>query len=113
MATVIQPWGTVYGTGVFRDPTTFREYTLIAADGNVYATLPNNPATPLSLPAGETITERCTFLQAFDVVLLLRGFNADVLVMTGIATGFQAVSMSVMGTGTLPIPPRGLSSYPM
>src|SRR5262245_25581084 len=81
-AGTIQPWGTVYGRGPFRDPTTFNEYELVAADGNVYACLANNAPVQLGLPSGETVTDRCTFLQAFNVVLLLRGFDADPLVMT-------------------------------
>lgn len=100
----VQSWGTVYGQGVFRDPTTFREYVLIAADGNVYACLANNPARVLPLPAGQMVLERCTFVQCFNAVVLLRGFNEDPLVMTDIQVGFTAITMSLTGTGTLPIP---------
>ena len=100
----VTPWGTVYGVGVFRDPTTFLEYVLIAADGNVYACLPNNPPRLLSLPSGVTVTARCTFVQCFDVVVCLRGFSADPLVMTDLTLGFQAVTQTLSGTGTLTIP---------
>lgn len=102
--TGIKAWGTVYGRGLFRDPTTFLEYVLIAADGNVYATLANNPSRALPLPSGESVLERCTFVQCFNVVVLLRGFDHDPLVMSDITVGFQAISMSLEGTGTLPIP---------
>ena len=100
----IQPWGTVYGRGPFRDPATFNEYELVAADGSVYACLANNAPIQLDLPAGVTVTARCTFLQAFNVVLLLRGFDADPLVMTDINTGFLAVEPSPTGSGLLEIP---------
>lgn len=100
----VQPWGTVYGRGPFRDPATFNEYELVAADGNVYACLANNAPVQLDLPAGETVTARCTFLQAFNVVLLLRGFEADPLVMTDINVGFVAIEPSTTGSGLLEIP---------
>ena len=100
----VTPWGTVYGVGVFRDPVTFMEYVLIAADGNVYACLPNNPPRLLSLPSGLTVTARCTFVQCFNVVVCLRGFAADPLVMTSLVTGFEAITQTLSGTGTLTIP---------
>jgi len=103
-AGTIQPWGVVYGRGTFRDPSTFYEYELIAADGNIYACLANNQPILLNLPAGETVTDKCTFLQAFNVVLCLRGFDADPLVMDNVTTGFTAIEASPEGTGLLTIP---------
>ena len=100
----IQPWGTVYGRGPFRDPVTFHEYELVAADGNVYACLANNAPILLTLPAGVTVTSRCTFLQAFNVVILGRGFDADPLVLNAIGTGFEEIESSTEGTGLLTIP---------
>lgn len=90
----IQPWGAVYGRGVFRDPTTFTEYVLLAVDGGVVACLPNNAARQLPLPAGESVSAPCTFLQCFNVVLLLRGFEADPLFMDDINVGFKTLSQS-------------------
>lgn len=100
----VQPWSAVYGAGVFRDPTNATEYVLLAAEGSIYACLPNNPPFALTLPAGVTVTTTCRFQQAFDVVLLLRGFDDAPLVMTSIVTGFQAIEPSPTGTGTLEIP---------
>lgn len=101
----VQPWSAVYGAGVFRDPTTAQEYVLIAAEGNVYACQQNNAPILLTLPAGVTVVTECRFQQAFDVVLLLRGFNDDPLVMSSIVTGFEEIDPSPGGTGTLEIPP--------
>ncbi len=103
-AGAIQPWGIVYGRGSFRDPSTFNEYELVAADGNIYACLANNAPVTLTLPSGVTVTDKCTFLQAFNVVLCLRGFDADPLVMSNITTGFEAIEPSADGTGLLTIP---------
>ncbi len=100
----IQPWGTVFGRGSFRDPSTFHEYELVAADGNLYACLANNHPLLLPLPAGVTVTEKCTFLQAFNVVLCLRGFGADPLVMSNVTAGFEEIEPSPEGTGLLTIP---------
>ncbi len=107
----VQPWSAVYGAGVFRDPNDAREYVLLAAEGQVYACQPNNPPFLLTLPAGVSITTSCRFQQAFDVVLLLRGFDDAPLVMTGIVTGFQAVEPAPTGTGLEPIPNALRSVY--
>jgi hypothetical protein len=104
VTTTTRPWTIIYGQGEFRDPTTFQEYVLLAADGNVYACLQNNAPRLLGLPSGVTITARCTFLQAFNVVLLLRGFGADPLVMTDLNIGFKAITQTDTGDGTLTIP---------
>lgn len=100
----VAAWGTVYGQGVFRDPVTFLEYTLVASDGGVSACLANNPAVAIPLPTGETILERCTFVQCFDVVVLLRGFDHDPLVMENFSAGFTAITPSIAGAGLITIP---------
>lgn len=103
-AGAVQPWGIVYGRGTFRDPSTFYEYELVAADGNLYACLANNSPIQLNLPAGVTVTDKCTFLQAFNVVICLRGFDADPLVMDNVTTGFTEIEFSPSGSGLLTIP---------
>jgi hypothetical protein len=97
-------WTTVYGVGRFRNPTDAVNYTLVAADGNVYACLPNNAPVALSLPSGVTITQTCRFQQAFNVVLCLRGFEADALVMDNVTAGFTEIEARPEGTGLLTIP---------
>jgi hypothetical protein len=104
VSSTMRPWGIVYGVGEFKDPVTFQEYVLLAADGNVYLCLQNNAPRLLALPAGVTITARCTFLQAFNVVILLRGFDASPLVMDSVDVGFKEIVQSVAGDGTLTIP---------
>lgn len=103
-AGTVQPWSAVYGVGQFRDPITFTEYVLIAAEGAVYSCLQNNPPRSIPLPAGVTITDRCTFVQCFDTVVLLRGFDADPLALNDLNVGFEEIELSVQGTGTLEIP---------
>jgi hypothetical protein len=103
-AGTVQPWSAVYGVGQFRDPITFTEYVLIAAEGAVYACLQNNPPRSIPLPEGVTVTDRCTFVQCFDTVILLRGFDADPLAMYDLNVGFEEIDLSTEGTGTLEIP---------
>src|SRR6266550_837992 len=86
----VQPWGTVYGFGVFKDPPTQDQYCLIAADGNVYYTRSNNVAQALTLPAGVTITSDVRFRHGTGVIVMLRGDAGNPLVMTSIAEGFKA-----------------------
>lgn len=100
----VQPWGAVYGVGVFRDPNSAQEYVLLAADGNVYACQPNNAPMLLRLPSGVTVATSCRFQQAFDVVILFRGFDATPLVMSSVVTGFLEIEASPNGTGLLNIP---------
>lgn len=101
----VQPWSVIYGAGAFRDPTTAAEYVLIAAEGNVYACQPNNPPRLLGLPSGVTVVTECRFQQAFDRVLLLRGYEDDPLEMRDITIGFVEIERNPVGTGTEPIPP--------
>ncbi len=100
----VQPWGVVYGVGDFRDPIRARRYTLIAANGSVFACLANNAPRELGLPYGVTITGPVRFVQCFDVVLMLRGFNEERLVMTDLDTGFTIVTPAAEGTGTEELP---------
>jgi hypothetical protein len=101
---LVQPWGIVYGVGDFRDPILALQYTLVAANGQVWACRANNAPKLLNLPAGVTITSPVRFLQCFDVVLMLRGFDFDELVMTDLDAGFTVVTPAVSGTGTEPLP---------
>ena len=87
-----QPWGTVYGIGLFSDPVTLIDYTLIAADGNVYYTTENASPNTLTLPTGISVTSRVQFEQAFDSVVMFRGTDDDPLAMSSILSGFSAVT---------------------
>ena len=88
----VLPWGTVYGIGLFSDPVTLNDYSLIAANGNVYYTTENATPAAITLPAGVTITSNVTFVQAFDTVVMFRGLDDEPLAMTSIAAGFTAIS---------------------
>ena len=98
------PWGEVHGTGIFSDPFTFQEYLVIAADGGVWYTQPNNVPQAMTLPAGTTITGRVEFSQAFDVLLMHRGTDEPTLVLTRITNAWTLVSQSRDGNGTYGIP---------
>ena len=84
---VIGPVGTVYGSGVFKDPNSF-EWVLIAVDGAVYRHKSHNARISLALPTGVKLLSPCTFIQAFNQVICFRGRYLAPLVMTSIDTGF-------------------------
>ena len=107
----VQPWGTVYGIGQFKDPTTLEDYLVIAADGSLYATVENNVATSLSVPSGENLAVDCTFTQAFDTMIMHRGSTLDALRMPFIQTGFEQINQSLEGTGTYAIPRAARSIF--
>jgi hypothetical protein len=92
----IQPWGTVYGTGLFT--VGGREYVIMAADGAVYACLENNFPASVPLPAGVTITSTVRFTQAATTLFMWRGAALDPLQLTSLTVGFE----------TVPDPPAGL-----
>lgn len=98
------PWGEVHGTGIFSDPFTFQEYLVIAADGGVWYTQPNNVPQAMTLPAGTTITGRVEFSQAFDVLLMHRGTDEPTLVLTRITNAWTLVEQTRAGNGTYGIP---------
>lgn len=99
-----QPWGEIHGAGVFSDPFTLQEYIVIAADGAVYYTQPNNAPQQLAIAGSVTLTGEVSFTQAFDVLLMHRGPELDTLEMPRISEGFTLVDQSVSGTGTHAIP---------
>ncbi len=80
----------IYGAGRFLDAED-RIWQLIAADGQVYASLANNFPQALTLPAGVTVTQECSFEQLDDTVILMRGDDADPLQLSDIVTGFVVV----------------------
>jgi hypothetical protein len=103
-STGIKPWGTVYGWGVFSDPVTGVQYSLVAADGGVHYTRSHNIAQQLTLPSGVTITAAVEFVQCFDVVVLFRGADLAPLVLRNFNDGFELIDQTTTGTGTLDIP---------
>lgn len=84
----INPFTTIYGAGVFRDPDSL-EYILFAADGDVYFTRQNNAARKLTFPTGVKIHGPVTFTQAFNKILMFRGNDLAPLVLSDIGTGFE------------------------
>ena len=82
-------YGTVYGSGIFRDPNSI-EHLLVATSDGVYATKEGNPSRKL---LGITsISSDVTFVQCFNVVILLRGEKLEPLVMERIDEGFKSIT---------------------
>lgn len=106
--TGLTPFTEVYGGFVYADPNTFKEYIVIAADGGVWVTSPNQPAKSVPLPAGVTLT-RATFkkfIQANAGVIMLRGFSTTgtellPLQLTDFTTGFQVIQQQNVWDATL------------
>lgn len=109
------PFTNVYGAAVFRDPNQPAEWILIAADGGVWKTQPNNIATAVTLPGGVTLTASTfkRFVQCMGVLILLRGEDESPLVMTDIDLGFQVITQTEEGeeSGTEPIPNSSFAFY--
>lgn len=100
-------WGTIYGMGVFKDPTNFREVLVVATSGGVYYTSPNNIPYPIQLPAGVTISAPVTFTQAFDKFVMHRGKTLTAFYISSVNDTWTEVSQSLAdnpidGTDAIP-----------
>jgi len=83
----INPWGTIYGAGTYKDPNSL-EYIILAADGAVYFCMENNLPVSITLPTGVKVLSDVTFVQAFNKVLMFRGQKLAPLVMSDVDNGF-------------------------
>jgi len=88
-------YGTVYGSGIFRDPNSI-EHLLVATSDGVYATKEGNPSRKLL--GVSSVSQDVTFIQCFNVVILLRGENLEPLVMERISEGFKSITPVVSDT---------------
>jgi hypothetical protein len=88
-------YGTVYGTGIFRDPNSV-EYLLVATSDGVYATKESNPS--IKLAGVSSISADVDFVQCFNVVVMFRGEELEPLVMERIDEGFAAISKTPSDT---------------
>lgn len=88
----VYPWGTVYGTGEFRDPQRGVRYLLIATANAVYAACESTEPFAVAVPGGFALTESVSFAHGPDVVVMLRGQDAPPLKMTSIDTGFSVIA---------------------
>jgi hypothetical protein len=84
-------YGTVYGTGIFRDPAS-TEYVLVAASDGVYATKEGNPSTKLA--GVSSISSDVDFVQCFNTVVMFQGDDVEPVAMTRIDIGFVAISQT-------------------
>jgi hypothetical protein len=84
-------YGTVYGTGIFRDPASI-EYVLVAAADGVYATKEGNPSTKLA--GVSSISTDVEFVQCFNTVVMFQGDDVEPLSMTRIDIGFVSISQT-------------------
>ena len=107
------PWTEIYTAARYKNATTGQDLWLIAADGNTYYTAPGMAAAEIPLPSGVTLTRETAiqFVQCFNVVILLRGPLEEPLVMRKFDLGFEFISQTPSGTGTLPIPPSSFALY--
>ena len=102
-------YGTVYGAGIFRDPSS-TEYLLVATAEGVYATKESNPSTLLA--GVSSITEDVEFVQCFNIVIMFRGESLEPLMMSRIDEGFKSITVEDTDTtidendsdGTVQIP---------
>lgn len=102
-----------YGVSVFHDPNQPAERIMLAADGAVYQTQPNNTARTVPLPGGVTLTADTwkQFVQAMGVLLMLRGPDTAPLYLRDIDDGFHSVVQTDTGDGTQPIPNSSRGIY--
>lgn len=101
-------WNSVQGPGHFVDADK-NQWTLLAVNGGVQATLPHNGPHTVPLPAGVTLGDGVQFLQFGRTVLLLRGAAGDPLQATDPETGFGPVpAPSVPGMSAMPQAIRGV-----
>ena len=93
-------YGSVYGTGIFRDPTGI-EHLLVASGSGVFSTKESNPSRllePWATQAGAAITSDVEFVQCFNVVVMFRGENLEPLIMERIDEGFKSISQTSSDT---------------
>lgn len=108
----LTPFSEVYGGAVFHDPSEGVDWILIAADGGVWRTRPNNAAIAVALPAGVTLTRAtfARFAQARNSLLLLRGEGATVLECRDLDVGFIEIPYDP-ADGTEPLPNTSYATY--
>tara|TARA_R100000808_G_scaffold23263_1_gene51432 strand:+ start:1272 stop:3815 length:2544 start_codon:yes stop_codon:yes gene_type:complete len=102
-------YGTVYGSGIFRDPLGTEHILVVASDG-VYATKEGNPS--VKLLGQSSFSADVDLVQCFNVVVMFRGENLEPLVMERLDVGFVSIAKKVSDTdidendsdGTEPIP---------
>jgi len=84
----VQPWNEVHGQPQpFRDPNGV-EWLMLAADEGVYALRPYNTPLGIPLPSGVKILTEVSFVQAFNLMFMLRGELMAPLVMETVDEGF-------------------------
>lgn len=98
-------YGTIYGSGVFSDPTTDgTEWLMLAVSDGVYLTRYGRYPTKIDLDSGLSITGTVDFVQCFNVVVMFRGEDLTPLVWDGdFFTNFTEITQTGSG-GTNAIP---------
>ena len=85
----VLPWHTVNGQPQpFRDPNGV-EWLILAADEGVFALRPYNTPLGVPLPAGVKIQTEVSFVQAFNLMFMLRGELMAPLVLETVDDGFK------------------------
>lgn len=104
--TATQPnkWTTIHGVSDTMRDVNGTTYNLLAADGAVYAIIPNIAPQSLALPSGVTITGTVTFTQCGNQVVMFRGDTLAPLAMTTTGTGFEVIPGVTVADGSVPLP---------
>lgn len=100
---LVQPFGVIYGAGVFRDVDGL-EWLIIAADGRVFRTRENNGALEVPLLVTENITYPVTFTATVNGMVMFRGTANPELIMQTLDIGFAPMTTLITdvvgGAGT-------------
>ena len=81
-------YGTVYGAGTFRDPSGI-EYLIIASSSGTYASRDGSQSDKLTCP---TISSDVSFVQCFNVMIMMRGEDLEPLVLKNMIDGFVSIT---------------------
>ena len=94
----------ILGSCIFSDPSGY-ESIIVATASTCYSIKDGSTPSTVGLPSGTTLSGVIYLVQAFDVVLLFSGSTTAVLQWNGTPGGsFAAITQTVSGTGTLPVP---------
>jgi len=82
------PVDAFYGVGTFCDPNG-TEWVVFAADGFIFRCRPGNARSVMAMPAAVRVRSECTFVQAFQQLVCLRGRHLAPLIMQDLDTGWE------------------------
>jgi len=103
--------GATFGASRFSNPGAV-EFIMVAGASEAWILKQGNNVTTIPYPSGVTIGENVEFIQAFDLLFMLRGTDkAPLMWPGGPADAFVAIDQSDPGGGFLPFPSAGTGTY--